>query len=716
MAGPEAGAGRVREVHADLYLWPLPETLLCDRTFTWDQPIGTGGRESGTMHFIWNLPAAQAKPGARTGAAVRRVLPRLGALLAALAASLAPTWAPAPALAGPASPTNAGAATFLAPTYDSNGFFHLDSGASGYVGYKPDTYDDATPISLFAWMHGCGGEAEGDMWTIAPPGTRSSQSYIAVSIGGRDGGCWDVNSDTPKVLSAISDVGRYFNIDPRRVYVGGYSSGGDLAYRVGFEHAGMFAGILAENSDPFRDTGSTAIALMSAATWKINIGHVAHISDAVYPIATVRASFATLAANSFPATKRELPGTHFDGDSGTTGTNYDLIHSLLPFLDLGWTSPALPSGGRYIPVTPVRTLDTRDGTGGFAAPVGPGATIDVPMTGRGGVPPAGVSAVAVNVTVTQPSASGFLTIYPTGTARPLAANLNFTPAKTVPNLVVVKVGAGGKASLFNSAGNSHVVFDLAGWYTDGGAGNDGRYTALVPARILDTRSGVVLGPGASLDLQVSGMGGVPASGAEAAVMNVAVTDTTAASYLTVFPTGLPRPLAANLNFTAGDTVSNRVVTKLGTGGKVTIYNNAGTTDVVVDVGGWYSNPSVAGTAGGYTALDPSRLLDTRDATGGITGPIGAGTGVDVQISGRGGVPATGVSAVILNATVTEPAGGGYLTISPAGTPRPLASDLNYASSETRPNLVVVRLGTGGKVNLFTSAGSQVVFDVAGWFS
>ncbi len=229
--------------------------------------------------------------------------------------------------------------TYLPTTYDANGFFHLDSGTSTYVGYKPTTYNVATPIDLFVWMHGCGGNAEGDMWSIAPPPTRATQSYIAISLGGRDGMCWDVNSDGPKLLAAVADVPRYFNINPRKIYVGGYSSGGDMAYRHGFQNAGTFAGILVENSDPFMDAGVSSGALMAAASWKINIAHVAHVQDGVYPIATVRSSFATLAANGFPATLIEKQGSHYDPDNGTTGTNYDLIHSLLPYLDAGWTSP-----------------------------------------------------------------------------------------------------------------------------------------------------------------------------------------------------------------------------------------------------------------------------------------------------------------------------------------------------------------------------------------
>jgi hypothetical protein len=344
----------------------------------------------------------------------------------------------------------------------------------------------------------------------------------------------------------------------------------------------------------------------------------------------------------------------------------------------------------------------------------------VQITGRGGVPSSGVSAVAMNVTVTDPTASGFLTIFPSGSARPLAANLNFDPGKTVPNLVVAKLGAGGRVAAFNSSGSTNVIFDVAGWYSDAGAGNDGRLQPLTPARILDTRDGtgggLRLGPGASLDLQVSGRGGVPSSGAKAAVLNVVATGTTASSYVTVFPTGEPRPVASTLNFNGGDTVANRVMAKLGTGGRVTIYNNAGSADVVVDVGSWYTDATVVGSAGGYTSLTPARILDTRDGTGGVTGPVGGGTTAGVQVTGRGGVPATGVSAVIVNVTVTQPAGAGFLTVFPTGTARPFISDVNYAAGETRPNLVVVKLGTGGQVSIFPQVDTHVTFDVAGWFS
>lgn len=227
--------------------------------------------------------------------------------------------------------------TYPALTYDANGFFHITTNACTYVGYKPDSYNPSTPISLLVWGHGCGGNAEGDMWSICPAATRKTQSYIAISMGGRDGACWDVNTDPAKVLAAIADVSKYFNINQNKIYMGGYSSGGDLTYRTAFYNSNKFAGIIVENTAPFRDTGSTKTNSLAAATNKFNIVHLAHLQDTTYPIATVRTETDTVKAAGFPLIRIEKNGTHYDADSGATGTNYDLVHTLLPYLDAGWT-------------------------------------------------------------------------------------------------------------------------------------------------------------------------------------------------------------------------------------------------------------------------------------------------------------------------------------------------------------------------------------------
>jgi hypothetical protein len=165
----------------------------------------------------------------------------------------------------------------------------------------------------------------------------------------------------------------------------------------------------------------------------------------------------------------------------------------------------------------------------------------VPVTGIGGVPPqsSGVTAVVLNVPVTEPSDSSYLTVYPTGVPRPLASNLNFGSGQTVPNLVVVKVGALGKVTAFNCCGSTHVIFDVVGWY--GPAGSDGTlFRSLSPARIVDTRLGLgwgsKIGANSTATIDVTGVGGVPAS-AKAVVVNTTVTEPSDFSYLTVYPSG-----------------------------------------------------------------------------------------------------------------------------------------------------------------------------------
>src|SRR5262249_31038103 len=150
----------------------------------------------------------------------------------------------------------------------------------------PDGYDAShrTPTELFVWSHGCGGEAEGDLDTYAT----SDESYIMISLGGKDGDCWDMSSDPAKLLAAVADVEDRFNIDRRRVVIGGYSSGGDLAYRTAFYNAYTFAGLLAENTSPFRDTGSTAQQSLAAAAWRFPIVHLAHTQDEEYHIDDVK--------------------------------------------------------------------------------------------------------------------------------------------------------------------------------------------------------------------------------------------------------------------------------------------------------------------------------------------------------------------------------------------------------------------------------------------
>jgi len=200
------------------------------------------------------------------------------------------------------------------------------------------------------------------------------------------------------------------------------------------------------------------------------------------------------------------------------------------------------------------------------------------------------------VTATNPSAASFVTVWPDGSNRPTASNLNFAPGQTIPNRVVVKLGPTGKVDLFNAGGNVNLVADVNGWYTSASSTEGGSlFVGVAPARILDTRYGTggyftPLGQGSQRAVQVAGKGGVPSvngsDSPKAVVLNVTATGGSAASYLTCWPDGATWPGTSDLNWTPGITIPNLVVVELGPTGMVDIYNGGGAVDVVMDVVGY----------------------------------------------------------------------------------------------------------------------------------
>ena len=231
--------------------------------------------------------------------------------------------------------------------------------------------------------------------------------------------------------------------------------------------------------------------------------------------------------------------------------------------------------------TPVRVLDTRTTVGGHPGTLGARATLTLTVPGL----PVGATAVALNVTVTNPSAAGNLTVYPGGASLPLASNLNYLAGQTVPNMVLVPLGPGNTVTFFNSAGTVNVIADVLGSYAPGTGGG---FTGGTPVRVLDTRTTVgghpgTLGARATLTLTVPGL----PVGATAVALNVTVTNPSAASTLTVYPGGASLPLASNLNYLAGQTIPNMVLVPVGPGNTVTFYNSAGTVNVIADLAGYF---------------------------------------------------------------------------------------------------------------------------------
>ncbi|HEX6919912.1 MAG TPA: PKD domain-containing protein, partial [Actinomycetes bacterium] len=254
--------------------------------------------------------------------------------------------------------------------------------------------------------------------------------------------------------------------------------------------------------------------------------------------------------------------------------------------------------GVFAPVSPYRALDTRTSGG----PLGGAGVRTLKVTGTGGatgVPASGVEAVVLNVVAVSPTKSGYLTVYPGDKSRPTASNVNFVAGRTLANRVVVPVGSDGTVKIFNSTGRTNVVVDVSGWYTaTGGTSALGSlYGTRGPQRLADSRTGSgglsTFGPGATETLQVSGRAGVPGAGSArkptAVVLNVTAVGPTRSGYLTVYPADLAtRPTASDINFTAGQSVPNLVLVRLPANGKLRLFNSVGTTNVVVDVQGWYA--------------------------------------------------------------------------------------------------------------------------------
>ena len=254
-------------------------------------------------------------------------------------------------------------------------------------------------------------------------------------------------------------------------------------------------------------------------------------------------------------------------------------------------------------------------------------------------------------------------------------------------------------------------------------GQPGPLRAVTPSRVLDTRTGLgapagVIPAGSSRSLQVAGRGGVPPSGVGTVVLNLTAVKPSRGGYLTVYPAGSARPTTSNLNYPAGrPAVANLVHVAVGSGGAVAIYAGGADVHVVADVYGWTSNAgaSVASGEGLLQPVAPYRVLDTRS-----TVALGPGESRTVQVGGTGGaagVPASGVSAAIVNLTVTRPTASSYLTVYPGGQPLPSTSSLNFLAGETRANRAIVPVGPDGTITIYNRAGtSHVVVDVNGWYT
>ena len=155
----------------------------------------------------------------------------------------------------------------------------------------------------------------------------------------------------------------------------------------------------------------------------------------------------------------------------------------------------------------------------------------------------------------------------------------------------------------------------------------------------------------------------------------------------MFPGGAV-PASSSVNFVAGQTVPNLVITGLSQN-SVSIFNALGTTDVIVDVQGWFTGDS-------FHPITPQRALDTRGAS-----PLVAGQTITLSLGGS--FVWADARAVAINLTATRPSAAGYLTVWPSGRSQPTASNVNFARGQSVSNAAIVALG-GGSIDIFNAIG------------
>ncbi|MET7475941.1 PKD domain-containing protein [Streptomyces sp. NPDC005648] len=366
-------------------------------------------------------------------------------------------------------------------------------------------------------------------------------------------------------------------------------------------------------------------------------------------------------------------------------------------------------GPSYVVTTPKRILDTRHGTGAPQRPVGPGGVVRLKVLGVGGIPTSGVTAVTMNVTDADATASSYVTVYPDGTSRPTASNLNFTAGRVKPNLVTVRVGGDGYIDLYNAHGHVDLIADVAGYFTSvrrTGAHLSGLYPLTTPVRDLDTRNGTGIpkgkvAPGSTTTVTLR----PGSSSAVGAVLNITATGGTGSGVVTVYCGS--RPSTSNLNYRAGQTVSNLVVTPV-CSGKIEIYNTGGHVNLIADLQGLYTSGGSA-----FVPTSPTRFLDTRDGTGAAAEPLGTGGTLTVKVTGVDGVPAN-ATAVLVNLTGVAPTTATHLTAYGDGS-LPNVSNDNLAAGETRPVLAVVPVGADGRIRINNAQGAvNVIADLEGY--
>ncbi len=314
----------------------------------------------------------------------------------------------------------------------------------------------------------------------------------------------------------------------------------------------------------------------------------------------------------------------------------------------------------YVSVPPTRLFDTRSG-----AQLQANVPRDFQITG--GVVPANATAVMLNVTATGSEGNGYLQVFPTGQAAigsSSTLNLDFA-GQTIPNAAFTPLGDGGQVSVYSTF-TTHVLIDVFGYFVPAATATAGRLVSLTPTRILDTRNGLGWTPPAA-------------------------------------PT--PPPTTPTVPPNPGNT------------------KNCSDFATQAEAQAWFDTYfPYYGDVAGLDADGDGVVCESLPLTSQLTASdlVNGGTTITLQVAGRGNVPASGVSAVVMNVTVVDPTAAGFVQVSPTPVVTGAFSNLNPEPGRTIANLVVVPLGAGGQVDLYSELYGpgtlDLLADVVGYFT
>ncbi len=366
---------------------------------------------------------------------------------------------------------------------------------------------------------------------------------------------------------------------------------------------------------------------------------------------------------------------------------------------------------QFIPITPCRIADTRPKYGG-SGPILSGMYETFPVQGNQGACtgiPTSAAAYSLNVTVVPSGRLGYLTVWPAGENRPKVSTMN-SDGRVKANAAIVGAGNidSGAVNVYASD-TTNVILDLDGYFepiptTDPVLA----FYPLTPCRVLDTRKqGGILTGGQQYTFPISDSCDIPA-GATAYSLNVTAVPPGPLGYLTVWPTGQPRPDSSTLNAPTGTVTANAALALAGTGGQIDVYPSDDT-NLVIDVNGYFAPASSAVGGLSLFTLTPCRVLDTRTDGGQFFGTLP----VEMVVNPCG-LPST-AQTVAVNATVVPQGSLGYLTLWPNGQTQPLASTLNAADGAVTSNMAVVPT-SNGYINAYASDPTQLIVDLFSYFA